>query len=260
MCMNSVKLEEKVTEWIDDIDYRLVGNISNESELISLYDLIELLKTEYYSFRKKYGKLDKIDALCVINYATYEESMHSKWVKMNLTPVAGSTLVSSEVKECNLHIVKRDSDKPRVLLYDENKELIKPKQDIPSDTLEGYINLFSEHATLFNLCERQRLNDSLLIGENGITIRMTINGFNKWVAESFDNISISLENRLGNYRINIDIDLVKGEMRHQISMNLNYGEYKAMSTEELMRKIRFSRSSLGIKSNAENKINFSSIR
>ena len=251
-------IEEKVTEWIDDIDYRLVGDVSDDNELISLYELIELLKTEYYSFRKKYGKLDKIDALSVINYASYEKTACSKWLKMNLAPTTNSSFVSSDVKEYNLHIVKRDSEKPRVLLFDKNKELMTPTCNISSDTLEEYINLFSEHATLFNLCERLRLADSLLIEENGITVRMTINKFNKWVAESFDNISISLENRLSNYRINIDIDLAKGEMHHQIFMNLR--EYKDMSTEKLMQKIRFNRKLFNLKPDGKNRINFASAK
>lgn len=251
-------IEEKVTEWLDDIDYSLVGDVSDESDLISLYDLIELLKKEYYSFRKEYGKQDKIDALSVINYASYEKTACSKWVKMNLAPTTNSSFVSSDVKEYNLHIVKRDSEKPRVLLFDKNNELMTPTCNIPSDTLEEYINLFSKHEALFNLCERLRLNDSLLIEENGITVRMTINKFNKWVAESFDNISISLENRLGNYRINIDIDLAKGEMRNCIF--INFRGYRYISTRELMEKIRFSRKSLKIKPNDENKINFNSIR
>lgn len=251
-------IEEKVTEWLDDIDYRLVGDVSDDNELISLYELIELLKTEYYSFRKKYGKLDKIDALSVINCASCEKTACSKWLKMNLSPTTNSSFVSSDVKEYNLHIVKRDSEKPRVLLFDKNMELMTPTCNIPADTLEGYINLFSEHATLFNLCERLRLADSLLIIQNGITVRMTINKFNKWVAESFDNISISLENRLGNYRINIDIDLAKGEMHHQIFMNLR--EYKDMSTEKLMQKIRFNRKLFNLKPDGKNRINFTSAK
>lgn len=251
-------IEDKALGWIDDIDYRLVGNISDENDLISLYDLIELLKEEYRSFRKEYEKQDKIDALSVINYASYEKTACSKWLKMNLASTTNSSFVSSDVKEYNLHIVKRDSEKPRVLLFDKNMELMTPTCNIPADTLEGYINLFSEHETLFNLCERLRLNDSLLTEENGITVRMTINKFNKWVAEGFDNISISLENRLSNYRINIDIDLAKGEMHNRIFMN--FRGYRYISTRELMEKIRFSRKSLKLKPNDENKIDFNSIR
>lgn len=222
----------------------VIGDINNqfsedESDSISLYDFIVAYIEEYHSFKEKYDSLGRLDFGEGIgfNFCDYVEDSKNGYRFLSLEllydnykayftdPVAPSVKINVPGKKnenCRFIIYERDGKVSACFNQNRNNPTSITVDDVPSDVLKQYLDLFGKHRQLFEIARRDDEKQNIrLENGKGLSLDISINVYN-FLANGLRNIGIKIAGV---------VDSLEGEYNGKYSMGISVDSKYSLAFE-----------------------------